>query len=202
MSDNEIEAHLSEDEIEIDNTEQKALKPKQSSIELFDDYSSILASLDEIESKFSDKEKQFEKEKKEFLSERKKIQKEIMLLMKKFEKTFKHDMIKATKKRKTGNSGKGGFNKLVLVPQKLRDFLELADDVLLARPKVTHLLNEKFKLLKFRSDDNGKVVKISDKKYAKVLGVEVNHEIQFNQLQGFIAKFYNDEKEKVVNINA
>jgi hypothetical protein len=200
MSDNEIEAHLSEDEIEVDDTEQKALKPKQSSVELFDDYSGILASLEEVESKFNEKEKQYEKDKKEFLSERKKIQKEIAVLLKKFEKTFKHDMTKATKKRKTGNSGKGGFNKLVLVPKKLREFLELADDTLMARPQVTHLLNEKFKLLKFRSAENGKVIKISDKKSAKILGVDNNHEIQFNEFQGFIAKFYNDEK--VVTLSA
>ena len=200
MSDNEIEAHLSEDEIEVDDTEQKALKPKQSSVELFNEYSSILANLEEVESKFNEKEKQYEKDKKEFFSERKKIQKEISVLLKKFEKTFKHDMTKATKKRKTGNSGKGGFNKLVLVPKKIRDFLELADDTLMARPQVTHLLNEKFKLLKFRSPENGKVIKISDKKSAKILGVDNNHEIQFNEFQGFIAKFYNDEK--VVTLNA
>jgi len=200
MSDNEIEAHLSEDEIEVEDTEQKALKPKQSSVELFDDYSGLLANLEEVESKFTEKEKQFEKDKKEFFSERKKIQKEISLLLKKFEKTFKHDMTKATKKRKTGNSGKGGFNKLVLVPKKLREFLELADDTLMARPQVTHILNEKFKLLKFRSPENGKVIKISDKKSAKILGVDNNHEIQFNEFQGFIAKFYNDEK--VVNLTA
>ena len=200
MSDNEIEAHLSEDEIEVDDTEQKALKPKQSSVELFNEYSSILANLEEVESKFNEKEKQYEKDKKEFFSDRKKIQKEISVLLKKFEKTFKHDMTKATKKRKTGNSGKGGFNKLVLVPKKLREFLELADDTLMARPQVTHLLNEKFKLLKFRSPENGKVIKISDKKSAKILGVDNNHEIQFNEFQGFIAKFYNDEK--VVTQNA
>jgi hypothetical protein len=200
MSDNEIEAHLSEDEIEVEDTEQKALKPKQSSVELFDDYSGLLANLEEVESKFTEKEKQFEKDKKEFFSERKKIQKEISLLLKKFEKTFKHDMTKATKKRKTGNSGKGGFNKLVLVPKKLRAFLELADDTLMARPQVTHILNEKFKLLEFRSPENGKVIKISDKKSAKILGVEHNHEIKFNEFQGFIAKFYNDEK--VVNLTA
>lgn len=199
MSDNEIETHLSEDEIEVDDTEQKALKPKQSSVELFNDYSSILAILDEIESKFNEKEKQYEKDKKDFFSERKKIQKEISVLLKKFEKTFKHDMAKATKKRKTGNSGKGGFNKLVLVPKKIRDFLELADDTLMARPQVTHLLNEKFKLLKFRSPENGKVIKISDKKSAKILGVDNNHEIQFNEFQGFIAKFYNDEKVVILN---
>jgi len=63
---------------------------------------------------------------------------------------------------------------------------------------VTHLLNEKFKKMKFRSEENGKVIKISDKKAAKVLGCEMNHTIEFNQFQGFIAKFYNDEKPIVV----
>jgi hypothetical protein len=200
MSDNEIdEAHLSEDEIEVENTEQKAIKPSQSGRELFDEYLSMRTNLEEVDSKFNDKIKQFDKDEKEYLTERKKLQKELDILLKKFDKIYTKESSKATKKRKTGNSGKGGFNKLVLVPKKLRAFLELADDTLMARPAVTHLLNDKFKLLKFRSPENGKVIKISDKKSAKILGCEYNHEIQFNEFQGFIAKFYNDEKTATIS---
>ena len=199
MSDNEIdEAHLSEDEIEVDTTEQKALKPKQSCIEINEELTQMQLALDTIDANFNEKDKQYEKDKKEYQANRKKAHKDIEQLRKKFDKALKHDMSRVHKTRKTGNSGKGGFNKVIPVPKKLCDFLELEHDAMMSRPKVTHLLNEKFKALKFRSVENGKVVKISDKKAAKTLGCEMNHTIEFNQLQAFIAKFYNDEKPVIV----
>ena len=199
MSDNEIdEVHLSEDEIEVDTTEQKALKPKQSCIEIFEELSQLQLALDTIDTNFSEKDKQYEKDKKEYQTNRKKAYKDIEQLRKKFEKALKHDMSRVHKTRKTGNSGKGGFNKVIPVPKKLCEFLELESGTEMSRPSVTHLLNEKFKNMKFRSEENGKVIKISDKKAAKVLGCEMNHTIEFNQFQGFIAKFYNDEKPVVV----
>lgn len=202
MSDNEIneidENQLSEDEIEVEETEHKALKPKQSSTELFDEFSQILAGLEELDSSFNQKDKLYEADKKEYLSSRKKLQKELNVHLAKFGKTFKHDMAKASKTRKTGNSGKGGFNKPYPVPKKLQKFLELDEGVLHTRPQMTHLLNEKFKAMGFRSEENGKVIKITDKKAAKELGCPFNHEIQFTEFQAFIAKFYNDEKQEVV----
>lgn len=197
MSDNVELNHLSEDEIEVDNVEQKAIKCKQSSVELFDEFSELLATLDTLDTTFSEKEKQFEKDKKEYYSQRKNIIKQQDLSLKKFGKSFKHDIVRATKPRKTGNSGKGGLMKQSIVPEKLRNYLELAEDVLMSRPELTKLLNKKFTEDKFR---DGKIVKISNKKAAKALGCEVNHVIEFNQFQGFIAKFYNDEKVVALSV--
>jgi hypothetical protein len=197
MSDNEIdENQLSEDEIEVEETEHKALKPKQTSLELFDEYTQMLEGIETLDSSFSEKKKVYEKDEKEYLSNRKKLQKEIDLHMKKFSKIFKHDMTKVYKTRKTGNSGKGGFNKPYPVPSVLRLFLELEEGSLHTRPTITRLLNNKFKDLGFRSE--GKVIIINDKKVAKTLGVDYKHEIKFNEYQGFIAKFYNDEKKELV----
>jgi hypothetical protein len=114
--------------------------------------------------------------------------------MKKFGKTFMLDLSKNTKVRKTGNSGNGGFNKPIPVPIKLREYLGLADDILMPRPQVTHLLNDKFVEEGFRSKENGKIIKITNKKTAKILGCEHNKTIQFNEFQGFIKSFYEEMK--------
>jgi hypothetical protein len=202
------ENHLSEDEIEIDDTEQKAVKSKQNSLELFEEFSKTLTALELLDSAFYEKEKQFEKDKKEYYSQRKIIIKSQEHELKKFSKSFKHDVLKATKPRKTGNSGKGGFNKEILVPKKLRVYLNIPEDKLMSRPQVTKLLNQKFIEDGFRSnkpvegDDttevgNAKTLTISNKKVAKILGCEFNQVIPFNKFQGFIAKFYNEEKQEI-----
>lgn len=196
MSDNEIdESQLSEDEIAVEETEHKAVKPKQTSPELFDEWSKILDSINELDVSFIEKDKSYEKEKKEYYSSRKKLQKELDILLTKFNKTFKHDMAKSCKTRKTGNSGKGGFNKPCAVPKKLRTFLGLEEDALLPRPTISRLLSEKFKELNFKF---GKVIKITDKKSAKELGCPVDYEIQFNEVQTFIKQFYVEEKKELV----
>ena len=192
--------HLSEDELDVEEVEVKNVKSKQSSVELFDEFTQMMTAFDTLDSSFSEKEKLFEKEKKEYTTNRKKAMKDIELLMKKFGKSFKVDISKTSKTRKTGNSGKAGFNKKCPVPQKLREYIGLEEDALLSRPEVTRLLNNKFKAEKFRSEDNGKVVKITSKKAAKLLGCEHNLEIEFNKFQGFISKFYNDEKQPVLNV--
>jgi len=197
MSNNTESNHLSEEEIEVDNTEQKAVKSKQSSIELFEEYSKTITAIESLDSAFYEKEKLFEKEKKEYYAQKKILIKLHDHELNKFSKSFKHDIIRASKPRKTGNSGKGGFNKEIIVPKKLRTYLELADDKLMSRPQITKLLNEKFKAEGFRSEENAKVLIISNKKSAKILGCPVNHTIAFNEFQGFIAKFYNDEKQAI-----
>ena len=68
----------------------------------------------------------------------------------KFSKAYKSDFAKATKSRKTGNSGKGGFNKEVPVPEVLTSFLELDKSVTLPRPKVSSAMHNKFNELKLK----------------------------------------------------
>ena len=195
MSDNE-QIQLSEGEEEITEleTDTKIMKPKNSSLEIFDEFEKMINSMDTLTSLFSEKEKAFEKDKKEYMSAWKKEYKEIHATLKKFSKAYKIDMMKSSKTRKTGNSGKGGFNKVTLVPKKLIEYLGLEEGAMLTRPQVTHKLNDKFKAEKFRSEENGKVIKITNKKAAKILGCEHNHSIEFSEFQGFIKKFYEDEK--------
>ena len=194
MSDKIELNHLSEDEIEVDDNEQKAVKAKQTCVELFEEFTNTITALETLDSAFFEKEKQFEKDKKEYYSQRKSIIKTQEQELKKFSKSFKHDIARVTKTRKTGNSGKGGFNKPIPVPKTLRIYLGIDEDTLMTRPQVTKLLNEKFKVEGFRSEENAKTLVISNKKAAKILGCELNHKIAFNEFQGFIAKFYNDEK--------
>jgi len=206
MSDNEEkeqvsdnEEQLLEDEIDIDVIEPKALKPKQSCVELFDELSQMRVSLDTIESEFTEKDKQYDKDKKEYLSNRKKIMKEIEIQQKKCDKTLKHVMNHVHKTHKTGNSGKGGFNKVIPVPKKLCTFLDLDMSTEMSRPQLTKLLNDKFKLLKFRSTEKGcgKTIVINDKASAKILGCELNYVINFKEFQGFIAKFYKEVQVEI-----
>ena len=187
-------SQLSEDEMDVDIIDPKPIKPIQSSLDIFAELSSLMQQLDIIDANFNEKDKQYEKDKKEFQINRKRTHKDFEQLRKKFEKTLNRDMNRIHKTRKTGNSGKGGFNKIIPVPKKLCLFLELESGSEMSRPSVTHLLNEKFKQMKFRSEENGKLIKITDKDTATILGCELDHTIAFNQFQGFIAKFYNDEK--------
>jgi len=199
MSDNE-QIQLSEGEEEI--TETKTMKPKNTSVEMFDEFEKLLANLESLSSQFTEKDKIYEKEKKEFNSAWKKQFKEVEVILKKFGKAFHSDMAKSSKTRKTGNSGKGGFNKPLPVPKKLIEYLGLEEGAMMTRPQVTHILNDKFKAEKFRSEENGKVIKITNKKAAKILGCEHNHVIEFSEFQGFIKKFYEDEKVQTENISA
>ena len=196
MSDNENEQNLLS-EVEEDN-EENQVKVKQTSSDHYDELTSMFGVLNTIESSYNEKRKEFEKLDKEYNSQKKKQLKDIEQFMKKFGKTLNIELLKNTKVRKTGNSGKGGFNKLIPVPSKLREYLALADDIMMTRPQVTRMLNDKFKEEKFRSEENGKVIKITNKKSAKILGCEHNKMIQFNEFQTFIASFYNEETTSTV----
>lgn len=201
QSDNE-QIQLSEAEEEVNETEvnTKVVKSKNSSLEIFDELENKITAMDSLSAVFIEKEKAFERDRKEYNTTWKKEHKELLNVFKKFTKVYKHDMAKSSKTRKTGNSGKGGFNKVTPVPKKLVEYLGLEEGTMMTRPQVTHLLNDKFKAEKFRSEENGKVIKITNKKAAKVLGCEMNHTIQFSEFQGFIKKFYEDEKEQTSNV--
>ena len=165
----------------------------------------MFTQLETLEHTFSEKKKEFEKIDKEYTTTRRKLYKEIDQFMTKVGKNLKTESIKHNKKRKTGNSGKGGFNKEMPVPLKLRKYLELPDDVLMSRPKVTKMLNIKFIEEGFRNTTatkedgttkSAKELKITNKKSAKILGCEHNKVIEFENFQGFIAAFYNEEKQQ------
>ncbi len=192
----------SENEVETEiDTEKKKVK-KQGSDELFNDLISRLNALETSENEFIETEKAFEKTHKEFQANRKKSMRELSIIIKRFEKCFKHDMSKK-KPRKTENAGKGGFNKQVEVPELLRAFIGINKTELMSRPQVTKLLNQKLtelNLMKTKKDEeSGKETKviILDKATAKKLKRKEGEEIRNRDIQTFIAHFYKEGTEVI-----
>jgi hypothetical protein len=99
--------------------------------------------------------------------------------------------IKSASKEKRKRNGKntGGFNKEQIVPKLLSTYLGLEDDTLLSRPKVMHLLSEKFKKENLKDGQQT----ILDKKNATALNKSEGFKIEFKDNQTFLAGFYNSE---------
>ena len=188
------------DDVEESEVEDKKKQPKLTSSELFSEIVKRFNALEETENEFIDKEKEFEKEQKEFHSIRKKTMRELTAYMKRFEKSFKSEIGKKKKPRKTENAGKGGFNKLAEVPEYLREYIGINKDELMSRPQVTKLLNQKFTedgLMKTKADSEGKETKyiILDKSTAKKLKRKDGDEVRLRDIQTFIAQFYKEANE-------
>lgn len=187
----------SESESHEDMPEPPEPKKTLTSVDILETYNTLKEDYEELVSSFRDKEKQLEKqlehEKKDFLSDEKKMLKELNSLLKKLTKKLPGEVGK--RKKKAGNKN-GGFNKEIPVPKKLCKYLELDEDTLMSRPKVTKLLNAKFKEAGFKMTDGSKKTVISDGKVAKKLGCKKNFEIEWNKFQSFLATFYNEEKQK------
>jgi len=143
-------------------------------------------------------QKEFDKKMKEFSSQLKKNHKEQELIFKKLKKIHSVEVKKASKeKRKRNGKNTGGFNSELPVPETLRQFLGLKEEVLMSRPTVFHLMNEQYKE---RGLKLGQDVKL-DKKSAKQLKRPNGFVIKFPQQQPFIASYYNEEKNKEVSID-
>ena len=195
-----------EDEDEEDEEEEDPSKPenskkkKQTGDELLTIITNHFSDLEKLEITFSDKEKLFEKEQKEFYNSKKKINRELTLVLKRFDKMYKSQLGKTKKPRNTENAGKGGFNKMKEVPECLREYIGLEKTDIKSRPDVTKLLNQKFRdgnMIHVKKDENGKETKIIilDKATAKKLKRPEGVEIRCRDIQTFIAQFY---KEQVV----
>lgn len=177
--------------VEVETVEKKK---KVVSMDNFTSLVELFTNLQELDSSFSDIEKEFEKTRRDYVSDRKRVVKEMQQLFKKLNKSLPTELNKKKTKRSGGNSG--GFTKKLPVPEKLRAYLELDDDVEMTRPQVMSMLNTKFNEAGFR---DGKVVTISSSKVAKALGCKKNHTIEFAQFQTFLKKFYDEEKSHVEN---
>ena len=94
------------------------------------------------------------------------------------------------KPKRKGNKD-GGFNKETPVPPKLIKYLGLEDGVLMARPKVMSLLNDKFKADGLK---NGQTT-VLDKNASKSLGKEKDREIKFTEFQSFLKEFYEEASQ-------
>ena len=118
-------------------------------------------------------------------------------ILKTLEKTHADEIIKAMKKPKRKGNVNGGFNKEHPVPEILRAFLDLPENVAMSRPKVMSALSNKFKDLKLKNGQNT----VLDKATAKQLNIP-NGEgklIKFGEFQLFLSSFYSNNKI-IVNV--
>ena len=194
--DNDIN-QLSEDDIE-EEVEDVTIKVKLDINEIFEELEALRLNQRHQFLAYMEKKKEFDKYEKEFYLSNSRACKEIDNSEKKFKKSLKIESNKHIKVRKTGNSGQGGFNKLIIVPSRIREYLNITEDTLLSRPQVTKRLNAKFIEDKFR---DGKTITITNKKVAKILGCEHNLVIPFDRFQTFIKGFYENEKSNNVEVN-
>jgi len=185
------------DEEQFDNSDDQPIK-KSKKIFVFSSEYNGLETLRADENKLRDEKhkliKEHEIKLKELNSSIKKNRKEQTVIINRLASIHTSEIKVASKeKRKRSGQNTGGFNKELNVPQILIEYLELDEDKLLSRPKVMHLLNEKFKKEKLK---NGQVTTLNSKN-AKKLGKPDGFEITFSQGQKFLASFYNNEKSQI-----
>lgn len=209
LSEEEYEEEVEEEEEEIEVEEEEeaesAKRKRLTPLELFDELIQRFNNIEKAEAKFIEKQKEFDQVQKEFNSTYRKNMRELSNYIKRFDKHYRAQEGKK-KARKTGNAGKGGFNKQVAVPEKLRNFIGMIPDEetgeyeLKSRPEVTKLLNAKFAelgLVEERvGEDNKKtnIIKLNGSAQ-KALGVaKKDSEILKKDIQSFIAKFYHEAK--------
>jgi hypothetical protein len=110
------------------------------------------------------------------------------------EKSHEYDLkrVRSEKPKRKGNVN-GGFNKEQPVPEILRKFLNLADDVTMPRPKVVAALHNKFKELQLKDKQMTKI----DMKTATKLGLESPVDIPFGKFQTWLASFYPKDETKI-----
>ena len=212
LSEEEYEEEVEEDE-EVEEVEEEedeagaaedSKRKRLTPLELFDELIQRFNNIERAEAKFNEKQKEFDQVQKEFNTTYRKNMRELSNYIKRFDKHYRAQEGKK-KARKTGNAGKGGFNKPVSVPEKLRDFIGMIPDEetgkyeLKTRPEVTKLLNAKFVelgLVEERVEDNKKtnIIKLNSSAQ-KALGVaKKDSEILKKDIQKFIAKFYHEAK--------
>lgn len=196
-SDQEVEVQehdntvLSESE-SVGSEHEKPKKKVLTTLEHYEQLSTLVDKLTSETSEFSEKEKSFEKVRKAFQSERKTLTRDIEATMKRLQKSIVTD---SNRKSKKGSRKKSSGFKAVPVPKTLRKYLEI-EETELTRPEVTKRLHAKFKAEGFK---DGKTTTISSKKAAKTLGCKHNEVIEFSQFMTFVSKFYNQEKASASN---
>ena len=112
-------------------------------------------------------------------------------LLKTLEKAHSDEIIKALKKPKRKGNVNGGFNKEHPVPEILRVFLGLPENIVMSRPKVMSALSNKFKDLKLKNGQNT----VLDKTTAEQLNIANGDGklIKFGEFQLFLSSFYNNK---------
>jgi len=89
-------------------------------------------------------------------------------------------------KNRTRNNG---FNRKMEVTDKLKAFLELADDEFVSRSDVTRRINKYIKDNGLKHPDNGRII-IMDEKLAGLLSPPDGEQVTFLNMQKFISPHY------------
>lgn len=103
-----------------------------------------------------------------------------------------HQKSGSKKKRKhTENTGKSGFNKPTQLPPAFVKYLALEPETEMTRPQLVKHLNVKFMEDGFKNDGQ---ICISNKKVAKMFGVDKDYTFHAKDYHKFIAPYYNSSK--------
>jgi hypothetical protein len=181
----------SEEDNEAKATKEK--KVKKTFDELHNDFEEYSLSIKAKKIELSELNKTVKSKEKE-ITDLEKKQSKIWAL---FGKTYSEDVKKAanTRPKRKGNS-EGGFNKPVPVPLILTKFLGLDDGTLMSRPKLMSAMTNAFKDAGLK---NGQLTTL-DAKTAKALGKEKGREIPFGKFQTFLAEFFSESTNNVVDL--
>jgi hypothetical protein len=183
--DDDDEDEENEDEDKSEKKSSKEKKPKKTFQELAIEFDKVSIDIKNVETEITEIMKNLKAKEKQASD----LERQRNKIYGQFGKSHEEEVKKAAneKPKRKGNKD-GGFNKPKPVPPKLIKYLGLEDDVLMTRPKVFSLLNDKFK------SDNLKEGQITtlDAKTAKILGKEKGRVIEFTACQSFLAEFYNE----------
>ena len=138
-----------------------------------------------------------DKEYKLKIKKRNSIFKQFISKFKILPKIYSDDIIIAKKTKPKRKSSNNGFIKPNPVPEVLRKFLNLNDDVLLPRPTISRLLNAKFNELGLKKGQNTQLnedvcnlLKLNYDDYKEI-------DIKLTNFQTFLAKFYKSVEHQV-----
>ena len=186
-----------ENEDEKENDKKDDLIKKKKIKESFDDniiqlneFLVLIKNLDD-EIDFLDKEYKLK------IKKRNSIFKQFISKFKILPKIYSDDNIIAKKTKPKRKSSNNGFIKPNPVPEVLRKFLNLNDDVLLPRPTISRLLNAKFNELGLKKGQNTQLnedvcnlLKLNYDDYKEI-------DIKLTNFQTFLAKFYKSVEHQV-----
>ena len=187
----ESEDEDDDDEDESDNEQEdgdkkgKEKKLKKTFQELASGFDNISADIKTTENEINEIEKNLKEKEKKRLS----LERERAKIFSQMGKTHEEEVRKALKERPKRKGNKdGGFNKEIPVPPKLMKYLGLENDIIMSRPKVMSMLNDKFKSEGLKEGQKTTL----DAKAAKALGQEKGLVIEFTEFQTFLKKFYDE----------
>lgn len=187
----------SESESEEEDETSKKIKEKKAK----ESFNELCEKMEIVRSELKGKNKEISEITKELKSKEKEkndLERQLSNILKILSKTHIDEInkVKKDKPKRKGNVN-GGFNKEHLIPEKLGKFLGIAPDVMMARPKVTSALHNKFTELKLKQGQNTTL----DEATVKKLGLDkeyIGKIIKFTEFQKFLASFYPKKVEVTI----